>query len=80
MIAVVEIRKIGLAVVVVECHRSSTKAMAEQQEPGLTVKSTQKNYSICFLGVVDLEEGSVGQELHFHLVPEVQVSGFHFIP
>jgi len=77
MIAVVEIRKIGLAVVVVECRRSSTKAMAEQ---GLTVKSTQKNYSICFLGAVVLEEGSAGQELHFHLVPEVQVSGFHLIP
>lgn len=77
MIAVVGIRKIGLAAAAVECRRSSTKAMAE---PGLTVKSTQKNCSICFLGVADLEGGSAGQELHFHLVQEVQVSGFHLIP
>jgi len=72
MIAVVEIRKIGLAVVV-ECRRSSVKAMVAQ---ALTVKSTQKNYSTCFLGVADLEEGLAGQQLFLHLVQEVQVSGF----
>ena len=66
-----EIQRIGLAVV--ECRRSSIKAMAEL-EP--MVKSTQKNCLICFSGEVDWGEDSAGQELRFHSVPEVQVGGY----